>query len=79
MCPQNSRRNRFFCAVDKVESPTFKMMRPILLAWLSVSCALAQPPNLIRLVRQGTIGPYITGQAPVNVLAMTAMAGPANF
>lgn len=53
------------------------MTRHLLLASLSVSCALAQPPNLIRVVRQGNIGPYITGQAPVNVLSMSAISGPA--
>jgi hypothetical protein len=52
------------------------MMRPILFALLSVSCAWAQPPNVIRLVRQGTI-PYAPGQAPVNVIAMSVIAGPA--
>jgi hypothetical protein len=52
-----------------------EMMRPILFALLSVSCAWAQPPNVIRLVRQGTI-PYAPGQAPVNVIAMSVMAGP---
>jgi len=53
------------------------MMRPILLTWLSVSCALAQPPNLIRLLRQGQVQPYIAGHAPVSVLGMTAITGPA--
>jgi hypothetical protein len=51
-------------------------MRPFLLACLAVSCALAQPPTLIRVVRQGNIGAYITGQAPVNVFGMSAIAGP---
>jgi hypothetical protein len=52
------------------------MTRPILFALLSVSCGWAQPPNVIRLVRQGVI-PYAPGQAPVNVIAMSAIAGPA--
>ncbi len=52
------------------------MMRPILFVLLLVSCARAQPPNVIRLVRQGTI-PYAPGQAPVNVIAMSVIAGPA--
>jgi hypothetical protein len=51
-------------------------MRPALLALLSVSCALAQPPNLIRLVRQGTIQPYVAIQALVNVLSTSVIAGP---
>jgi hypothetical protein len=53
------------------------MKRSILLFWFAVSCAQAQPPNLIRLVRQGQIQPYIMGRAPVSVLGMTAMTGPA--
>jgi hypothetical protein len=53
------------------------MNRLLLLACLSGSCALAQPPNLIRVVRQGNIGPYINGQAPVNVFGMSAISGPA--
>jgi len=32
---------------------------------------------VIRVVRQGNIGPYITTQAPVNVLGMSAISGPA--
>lgn len=52
------------------------MTRPILFALLFVSCACAQPPNVIRLVRQGTI-PYAPGQAPVSVIAMSVIAGPA--
>ena len=48
----------------------------MLFALLSVFCAWAQPPNVIRLVRQGTI-PYAPGQAPVNVIAMSVIAGPA--
>src|SRR6266853_2265689 len=52
------------------------MMRPILLVCLSVSCALAQPPNLIRLVRQGSIQPYVDGQVRIKVLAMSVIAGP---
>ena len=51
-------------------------MRPFLIACLAVSCALAQPPSLIRVVRQGNIGAYNGGQAPVNVLGMSAIAGP---
>ena len=51
-------------------------MRPILFALLSVSCAWAQPPNVIRLVRQGTV-PKVAGQAPVTVIAMSIIAGPA--
>jgi hypothetical protein len=51
------------------------MMRPFLLACLTFSCALAQPPSLIRVVRQGNIGAYLGGQAPVNVLGMSAIAG----
>jgi hypothetical protein len=51
-------------------------MRPFLLACLAVSCALAQPPSLIRVVRQGNIGAYIGGRAPVNVFGMSAIAGP---
>jgi hypothetical protein len=53
------------------------MKRFLLLACLSVSYTLAQPPNLIRVVRQGNIGPSITGQAPVNVFGMSAISGPA--
>jgi hypothetical protein len=53
------------------------MMRPLVLACLSVSCAFAQPPDLIRVVRQGNIGPYIATQAPANVLGMSAISGPA--
>jgi hypothetical protein len=52
------------------------MMRPILFALLLVSCAQAQPPDVIRLVRQGTL-PYAPGQAPVNVIGMSVIAGPA--
>jgi hypothetical protein len=52
------------------------MTRPILLFSLVVSSALAQPPSLIRVVRQGSIGAYITGQSPVNVFGMSAIAGP---
>jgi hypothetical protein len=52
------------------------MIRLCLLACLGVSCALAQPPSLIRIVRQGNIGAYIAGQAPVNVFGMSAISGP---
>jgi hypothetical protein len=51
-------------------------MRLFLLACLAVSSALAQPPSLIRVVRQGSIGAYITAQAPVNVFGMSSIAGP---
>ncbi len=51
------------------------MKRSILLFWLAVSCAPAQPPNLIRLLRVGQIQPYIMGHAPINVLGMTPITG----
>jgi len=38
---------------------------------------MAQPPALVRVVRQGAIQPYVAGQARVNVIAMSAIAGPA--
>jgi hypothetical protein len=65
----------FFCAVDNAESSLSDMKRTILLFSLAVPCALAQPPNLIRLLRQGEIQPYIRGQSPVSVLGMTAITG----
>jgi hypothetical protein len=52
------------------------MMRPFLLACLAACSALAQPPSLIRIVRQGNIGAYNSGQASVNVFGMSAIAGP---
>jgi hypothetical protein len=52
-------------------------MRSILLASFLASCALAQPPSLIRVIRQGSIQPYVSGQAQVNVLATSVIAGPA--
>lgn len=53
------------------------MMRSTLLVWFLTTCAWAQPPNLIRLIRQGNIGAYNGGHVPVNVLGMSAVAGPA--
>jgi hypothetical protein len=57
-----------------------RVVRPLLLACVIVSCAvpvaLAQPPALVRVVRQGAIQPYVAGQARVNVVAMSAVAGP---
>jgi hypothetical protein len=52
-------------------------MRILLFVCLSAACVWAQPPGLIRLVRQGTVRPYIAGQAPVNVVGMSVIAGPA--
>ncbi len=53
------------------------MMRHVLFALISVSCALAQPPSLIRIVRQGNIGAYTAGQPAVNVFGMSAISGSA--
>lgn len=53
------------------------MKRAILLLSISVCGAFAQPPGLLRVIRQGTIQPYAAGQARVNVLAMSGIAGPA--
>ena len=54
-------------------------MKTILLAGILVSCAAAQiptePPNLIRVVRNGSIQPYADGKAAVNVLGMSATSG----
>jgi hypothetical protein len=53
------------------------MMRSFLLSLFVATCALAQPPNLIRLIRQGNIGAYTGGHVPVTVFGMSAIAGPA--
>lgn len=37
---------------------------------------MAQPPALVRVVRQGSIQPYVAGQARVNVVGMSAISGP---
>jgi hypothetical protein len=54
-----------------------RVIRPPLIFFITVSGALAQPPALVRVVRQGSIQPYVAGQAHVNVVGLSALAGPA--
>ncbi len=50
------------------------MTRLTLLAVLA-SCAAAQPPGIIRVIRNGSIQPYAEGGAAVNVIGMSSIAG----
>jgi hypothetical protein len=52
-----------------------KMMRIFLFAGMLVCAATAQPP-VIRVVRNGRIGPYVTFKPAVNVIGMFSLAGP---
>lgn len=51
------------------------MAKIVLLAGLFISCAAAQPPSVVRIVRNGSIQPYSYGNANVNVLGLTAISG----
>src|SRR5579872_6610461 len=56
------------------------MTKIILLTGLFVTCAAAQPPNIIRVVRNANAGMYINARntnpnAPVTILGMSAVAG----
>ena len=46
-----------------------------LLSGILVSSALAQPPEIIRIVRNGAIQPYLEAKAPVNVVGMSSISG----
>jgi hypothetical protein len=37
--------------------------------------AVAQPPDLIRVVREAPIEPYVSGKSPVDVVGMSAISG----
>jgi hypothetical protein len=49
-------------------------MRPAILAGLFACCAFAQP-DVIRVVRQGSIQPYLTAKADVDVVGASAVSG----
>ena len=51
------------------------MTKLTLLAAMLASCAAAQPPNIIRVIRNGSIKPYFDGKAATNVLGMSSIAG----
>ncbi len=51
-------------------------MKATLLAGIFACCCFAQPPDLIRVVRQGSIQPYVNGKIPVDVIGMSAISGP---
>jgi len=51
------------------------VMKPATLLVMLVSCAAAQPPGVIRVVRNGSIQPYAHSGAAVNVLGMSAISG----
>lgn len=52
------------------------MTKTTLLAVVFASCSFADPPAVIRVVRNGPIQPYINAKAPVNVLGMSSISGP---
>lgn len=46
-----------------------------LLTGILVSSAFAQPPEIIRIIRNGAIQPYLRAKAPVNVVGMSSISG----
>jgi hypothetical protein len=55
----------------------YMAMKITLLAGIFACCSFAQPPEIIRVVREGPIQAYVAGKAAVNVVGMSAIAGPA--
>jgi hypothetical protein len=50
-------------------------MKITLLAGVLTCCSFAQPPDLIRVVREAPIQPYVDGKSPVDVVGMSAISG----
>jgi hypothetical protein len=46
-----------------------------LLAGILATCAAAQPPNIIRVIRNGSIQLYFEARAAVNVIGMSSISG----
>jgi hypothetical protein len=51
------------------------MTKTTLLAVTLASCSFADPPAIIRVVRNSSIQPYTNAKAPVNVLGMVSITG----
>ena len=51
------------------------MTRLTLIFGVLCSCAAAQPPNVIRVIRNGSIQPYVDVGPAVNVLGMSSVSG----
>jgi hypothetical protein len=52
-------------------------MKITLFAGLFACCSFAQPPDLIRVVRQGAAYINVYSKVPVDVISMSALSGPA--
>lgn len=52
-----------------------KTTKITLLAGIFVSSAFAQPPEIIRIIRNGAIQPYLEARAPVPVVGMSSISG----
>jgi hypothetical protein len=51
------------------------MKKITLLAGMFASCALAQPPAIIRIIRNSVVQPYMDAKSAVNVIGMSSISG----
>jgi len=54
---------------------TIPMTKITLLAGILVTTAAAQPPGIIRMIRNGSIHPYLDAKGAVNIVGMSSISG----